>query len=109
MANPSRSGVKRKALSVTEKREILCQYDAECTLRNQKKIAQLLDLKSSTLRTILQNRSNIEEQAAAGRCKRRKIKTAKFEELETVLLAWVQQARGANIVLNGPSGCEGKD
>ena len=87
-----RGGIKRKALSVTDKLNILKMYDEKSVNKNQKEIAKEMDLPASTLRTILANRSKIESSAMTGSCKRQKIKHGKFDELEHILLEWFNQA-----------------
>ncbi|CAI6354755.1 unnamed protein product [Macrosiphum euphorbiae] len=96
-----RGGIKRKALSVTDKLNILKMYDEKSVNKNQKEIAKEMDLPASTLRTILANRSKIESSAMTGSCKRQKIKHGKFDELEHILLEWFNQARTLNLPVNG--------
>ncbi|KAE9528898.1 hypothetical protein AGLY_012473 [Aphis glycines] len=96
-----RGGIKRKALSVTDKLNILKMYDEKSVNKNQKEIAKEMDLPVSTLRTILANKSKIESSAMTGSCKRQKIKHGKFDELEHILLEWFNQARTLNLPVNG--------
>jgi len=96
-----RGGIKRKALSVTDKLNILKMYDEKSVNKNQKEIAKEMDLPASTLRTILANRSKIESSAMTDSCKRQKIKHGKFDELEHILLEWFNQARTLNLPVNG--------
>ncbi|KAE9528840.1 hypothetical protein AGLY_012415 [Aphis glycines] len=62
-----RGGIKRKALSVTDKLNILKMYDEKSVNKNQKEIAKEMDLPVSTLRTILANKSKIESSAMTAR------------------------------------------
>lgn len=97
-----RRGIKRKALSVIDKLNILKSYDEKSGTKNQKEIAAELDLPdASTLRTILTNRKKIEDSAVMGGCKQQKIKHGKFEQLEEILLDWFNQARALNLPVNG--------
>lgn len=95
------SGIKRKALSIEDKLKILKTFDENSFIKNQKQIAEELNIPASTLRTILKNRKELEELAVQGGTKRKKIKTSKFEELEKVLLQWFQQARSLHLPVNG--------
>lgn len=96
------SGIKRKALSVSDKLNILKSYDEGCASnKKQKDIAKDLGLAASTLRTIVQNRRDIEEVASQGSCKRQKIKHGKFDDLEKILLEWFHEARSSNLPING--------
>lgn len=94
-----RRGIKRKALSITDKLNILKNYEEKSKTKNQKEIAAELNVPASTLRTILANRKKIEDSAVIGGCKRQKIKHAKFEQLEQILLDWFNQARALNLTL----------
>ena len=67
-------GIKREALSINDKLDILKQYDERCFAKTQIKIAKELNVPSSTLRTLLKKRKEIEENAVEGGCKRKKVK-----------------------------------
>lgn len=55
------SGVKRKALSIDDKLNIIKQYDEKIGVLNKHQIATELGLPSSSLRTILKSRNEIEK------------------------------------------------
>ncbi len=95
------SSKKRKALSTADKIEILRQYD-ENTMLKQCELAANLGIPGSTLRTIVSNRKQIEEDAKNTGGKRQKLRSGKFEELEDILMKWFIQARATNIPLDGP-------
>lgn len=96
------SGIKRKALSITDKLNILKKYNEGLTgEKKQKDIANKLGLPPSTLRTLLKNRHEIEQRSLLGGSKRQKLKHGKYEELENVLLEWFQQAWSLNCPING--------
>lgn len=98
----SKTVIKRKALSISDKLNILKKYDEGCaSKKKQKDIASELGIPPSTLRTVLKNRSEIEQNGLVGGSKRQKVKHGKYEELEEVLLAWFQQARTLSYPLNG--------
>lgn len=95
------SGIQWKALSVSDKLNILKSYMTKGVLQIRKKdIAKELCLAESTLRTIVQNRRDIEEVASQGGCKRQKIKHGKFDDLEKILLEWLHEARSSNLLIN---------
>ena len=56
-----------KALYVPDKLEILWKHDINTTL-NQKQLADLLGIQSSTFRTIIKNRNSIIAVAKSGGC-----------------------------------------
>ncbi|GFT16918.1 tigger transposable element-derived protein 6 [Trichonephila clavipes] len=67
--------------------------------KKQKEIAEELGIAPSTLRTVLKSRVDIEKNV--GGTKRQKLKHAKHEDLEKVLVEWFQQARSNNYPLSG--------
>lgn len=69
--------------------------------KKQKEIADELGIPPSTLRTVLKNRLEIEQNRLVGGSKWQKVKHGKYEELENVLLVWFQQARNLNYPVNG--------
>lgn len=96
------SGIKRKALSISDKLNILKKYDEGLAeKKKQKDIANELGIPPSTLRTLLKNRHEIEQSSLLGGSKRQKLKHGKYEELENILLEWFQQARSLNYPING--------
>lgn len=64
--------------------------------------AKRLEMAPSTIQTILKNREHIETSSVTISCKRKKVKCSKYEDIETILMEWIQDARHANIPLNGP-------
>jgi hypothetical protein len=92
---------KRKALSTADKIEILRKHDENVVLK-QCELAESLGIPGSTLRTILNDRKRIEEDAKNTGGKRQKLRSGKFEELEDILMKWFLQARATNIPINGP-------
>ncbi|XP_060873374.1 tigger transposable element-derived protein 4-like [Metopolophium dirhodum] len=98
----SSAGVKRKALSIDDKLRIIKLYDEKIGVFNKQQIADQLRLPSSSLRTILKNRKEIEKNAFSGSTKRQKVRNGKNEQLENILLEWFRQARTLNLAVNGP-------
>ncbi|GFX44672.1 tigger transposable element-derived protein 6 [Trichonephila clavipes] len=101
-ASSGPSGIKRKALSISDKLNILKKYDEGCKAnKKQKEIAEELGIAPSTIRTVLKSRVDIEKNV--GGTKRQKLKHAKHEDLEKVLVEWFQQkkARSNNYPLSG--------
>ena len=82
---------KRKALSLADKIEILRKHDEHVVLK-QCDLAESLGIPGSTLRTILSNRKQIEEDAKNSGGKRQKVRSGKLEELEDILMKWFLQA-----------------
>lgn len=93
--------IKRKALSVSDKMDILRKFDSEGH-GNKTVFAKSVNISESTLRTLLKNRDTIEKSALAGGSKRMKVKAGKYEEMEKILFDWYAQARASNIPVNGP-------
>ena len=90
---------KRKGLSVEEKLKIIKKYDNERQVKQQKDIAAEVGIAPSTLRTILQNREKLSD---ASGCSRQRLKSAKYEDLEKILVEWFHQARSSNLPISGP-------
>jgi len=99
MSNPR----KRKAFSVEEKLKLCKKFDDEAHLKTQKQFAEEQGLAVSTFRTILKDRTRYAEVASTSvNSSRHKLRSGHFEELETILLEWFQQARAANLPISGP-------
>lgn len=98
--------IKRKALSLQEKVEILKVFDKKSQTTNQTQLAAELHLPVSTLRTILKNREEINEKYRLGGVQRKKQKVGKFDKLEKVLVEWLHQARALKLPISGPIICE---
>ncbi|XP_025408498.1 tigger transposable element-derived protein 4-like [Sipha flava] len=95
------SKISRKALTITEKLSILEKYDANTTF-TKKKLAKLLNIPESTLRTIIYKRKEIESNAFNGPTKRKKIKFGKYFTLEKILVEWIHEANVYSVPINGP-------
>lgn len=98
----SKMNLKRKALSIEQKLKILKAFDNRSASDSLKSVAKSLDLPPSTLQTIVKTRAKIEESAVNSSSARKKIKSAKYENVEKILVEWITQARHANIALSGP-------
>ena len=96
----SLKGIKRKAISIEEKMKILNEVDKNSHL-NRVQIAKNLDIPVTTLNGIVANRETIINNSFQT-SKNKKIKKAKYEDIEKNLLVWFKQARAANIPINGP-------
>lgn len=72
--------IKRKALSTTEKLQIINQYDVQAVL-NMSASTKEKDIPVSTLRTLLMNRDPIDNQAVKG-TKSKEIKKCYVREYE---------------------------
>ncbi|CAK1556035.1 unnamed protein product [Leptosia nina] len=98
--------IKRKALSLQEKIEILKVFDTKSQTTNQTQLAAELNLPVSTLRTIIKKRGEIKEKYKLGSAQRKKHKVGKFDKLEKVLVEWIHQTRALKLPINGPIICE---
>ncbi|CAK1601261.1 unnamed protein product [Parnassius mnemosyne] len=98
--------IKRKALSLEDKVKILKIVDEKSQIKNQTELAAELHLPVSTLRTILNNRQEINEKYRLGGGKRKKQKVGKFDQLEKVLVEWLHQSRALKLPISGPILCE---
>jgi len=101
-SSSSSAEVKRKTLSIDDKLNIIKLYDGKIGVFNKQQIADQLRLPSSSLRTIMKNRKEIEINAFSGSTKRQKVRNDKNEQLENILLEWFRQARTLNLAVNGP-------
>ena len=70
----------------------------------QSEIACQMGIPPSTLRTILSNRTKIEETANQSKftSARKRFRTAKYDNVEAALLTCMQQARANNVPVSGP-------
>jgi hypothetical protein len=88
----------RKSFSIKEKNELIKECDRSAL--NQKDFAASKNISASTLRTILKKRSEfVSTREGTGR---KKIRSAKYEELETILKNWFIQARRSHVSISGP-------
>ncbi|XP_049832915.1 tigger transposable element-derived protein 4-like [Schistocerca gregaria] len=91
---------KQTAINVQLKLKILDEVD-----RGTKKtaIAEQFGIPKSTLSTIIKNREKIINAAASGSGnKSKRLRTAKYEDIETLLLEWFNHMRASNIPLTVP-------
>ena len=82
------TGLNLKALLISDKLKILKKYSEGCTAK--KEIAKELGIPLSTLRTVLKNKSEMEENRLLGGSKRQKVKHGKYVGLEKFLLELFQ-------------------
>lgn len=64
-------------------------------------VAKKFEIPTSTLSTILKNRKDIEDKALQGSVKRKRVRGAKYEDLEQILAEWFHQQRSQNIPIDG--------
>jgi hypothetical protein len=97
----SAMGIKCKPLSISEKLNIVSEVD--CTPNAPHiKIAEKLCIPMATLYTIMYNRNKIVKQSLTEQLNRKKIKTAKYEKVEAILMVWFRQKRALNLTVDGP-------
>jgi hypothetical protein len=91
----STMGIKRKPLSISGKLNIIRKVDgtpnAPCT-----KTAEELGIPVATLHTFMYKRNKILKQLLAEQLNRKKIKTAKYEKVEAILMEWFQHKWALN-------------
>ena len=104
----SKTGVKRKALSIREKVDIIAKVDANPNLSlhvavwTRLKIAAELCIPVSTVNSIVAKREIYLSEVTTVQLGRKKLKTSKYEKIEGVLLEWFTQKRALNIPIQGP-------
>lgn len=92
--------IKRKTLTIQEKMKIFTKMDENPQL-TQVQIAKEFNISTSTLYSIILKRKELEEAARTVGVKRKRVKSAKFEELEKILFESLHQLRSKNIPING--------
>jgi hypothetical protein len=96
----STMGIKCKPLSISEKLNIISKVDgtpnAPCT-----KTAEEPGIPVTTLHTAMYNRNKILKQSLT-ELNKKKIKTAKCEEVEAILMERFRQKRALNLTVDGP-------
>ncbi|GFT01749.1 tigger transposable element-derived protein 4 [Trichonephila clavipes] len=100
MATSSRG--KQTAISLKTKMEILMVVDKK--LKSKTEICKHFGIANSTLSTIIKKREKITEMFKQSKFEpeRKRMRTAKHEDLEAALLAWFKQARSQNALISGP-------
>ncbi|XP_065289801.1 tigger transposable element-derived protein 4-like [Dermacentor albipictus] len=97
----SRPIARKKPLELLEKIEVLNEV---CTSWLSKtEIARKFGIAKSTVSGIVRDEAQITTALQDGEFvpKRKRMRTAMHKDLEDILLAWVKQARGANLPVNG--------
>jgi hypothetical protein len=80
-------GIKHKPLSISEKLNIISKvYGTPNAPRTR--IAEELSIPVATLHTVMYNRNKILKQSLTEQLNRKKIKTAKYEKVEAILMEW---------------------
>lgn len=95
---------KLKTLSVKEKFKIIeaVELKEKEKQKNFKSaLAKEFNIPTSTLSTILKNKTAILERYYAGDCTRKRKRDAEFPDLETALLTWFKQCRDQNVSISG--------
>lgn len=88
----------RKSFSVKEKNDLITEFHKSNL--NQKDFAASKNISASTFRTILKKRSELN--SAREGTGRKKVRSAKYEEMEAIVKTWFIQARSSNIPVSGP-------
>ncbi|KAM3915651.1 tigger transposable element-derived protein 4-like [Leptodactylus fuscus] len=94
---------KRTKLTVQQKVEIIRELEGNSSLR-QTDLANRYNMPLTTVNTIVRNKKHILEQSEKlGKMsgKLSKFRKAKHEELENILMKWINQARAAGINIDG--------
>ncbi|XKL64853.1 hypothetical protein PGB90_004939 [Kerria lacca] len=80
---------KRKFFSVSNKLEILKNFDQKCPSQTICSFAQSIGISESSLRTVFKDRVKVYIAATDGGGKRKKFRTGKHEEIEEILTQWM--------------------
>uniref|UniRef100_A0A8C4SC05 HTH CENPB-type domain-containing protein n=1 Tax=Erpetoichthys calabaricus TaxID=27687 RepID=A0A8C4SC05_ERPCA len=96
------SGGKQTAISLKMKMELLKAVDQKQKTKTE--ICKDFDIANSILSTIIKKREQITEMFERSKFEpeRKRMRTAKHEDLETALLLWFKQARSQNAPISGP-------
>jgi hypothetical protein len=92
----STMGIKCKPLSVSEKLNIISKVDGTPNAPRTR-IAEELRIPVTTLHTVMYNRNRILKQSLTQQLNRKKIKAAKYEKVEAILMEWFRQKRALNL------------
>ena len=96
---------KQNAIPIKLKMKILKELDTVGAINNSKSgICMKYGIPNSTLWTIIKDRDKITEIYENNNYEpdRKRMRTAKYSELEVALLIWFKQARSLNIPISGP-------
>jgi hypothetical protein len=96
----SAMAIKRKPLSISAKLNIISKVDGTLNAPRTK-IAEELGISVATLHTVMHNRNKILKQSLTEQLNRKKIKTAKYEKVEAVLMEWFRQKWALNLTVDG--------
>lgn len=93
------SNLKRKQFSLEEKLKILGKLDSG---HAKQSVAKEFNIAPSTLSTFIKDREKIEKQIRSASGSQKKIRAAKFEDVDKAVFKWFQEVRSRNIPINGP-------
>jgi hypothetical protein len=88
-------GIKCKPLSISEKLNIKSKVDGTPNAPHTK-ISEELGISVTILGTVMYNRNKILKQSLTEQLNRKKIKTAKYEKVEAILMEWFRQKWALN-------------
>jgi hypothetical protein len=97
----STMGIKRKPLSIAEKLNIISKVDGPPNAPHTK-IAEELGIRVATFHTVMYNRNKILKQSLTEQLNRKKIKTAKYEKVDAILMEWSRRKQELNLTVDGP-------
>jgi hypothetical protein len=83
----STMGIKRTPLSISEKLNIVSKVSGTPNAPRTK-IAEELGILVTTLHTVMYNRNRIFKESLIEHLNRKKIRTAKYEKVEAILMEW---------------------
>ena len=94
---------KRKQTSIDLQTKLKILEEVDRDVLKKSAIAEKYGLPKSTLSTILKDREKILNAAASGSGnKSKRFRSAKYEDVETLLLEWFNHMRASNVPLSGP-------
>jgi hypothetical protein len=97
----STMGIKCKPRSISEKLNIISKVDGTPNAPRTK-IAEELGIPVAALHTVMYNRNRILKQSLTEQLNREKIKTAKYEKMEAILMEWFRQKWALHVTVDGP-------
>ena len=94
---------KRKQSSIDLQTKLKILEEVDHAVSKKKIIAEKFGIAKSTLSTIIKDREKIINAAASGSGnKSKRIRSAKYEDMETLLLEWFNHMRASNVPISEP-------
>lgn len=78
---------------MSEKLVILKKFEVKSPTETTTSFAKSVGLSESSVRKIVSDRQKLYDAVTNGDCKRRKLTGSRYEDLEEILLEWLQECR----------------